>query len=680
MTAPVSIREEIETLRTQLHYHAHRYYVLDAPEISDAEYDRLFDRLAELERQYPETIAPDSPTQKVGGEPAAGFGEVRHHVPMMSLQKATTEQEFREFHQRLVRLLDGAVPSYVIEPKLDGLAVELTYRNGMLAIGSTRGDGTTGEDVTANLRTVRSVPVRLLGHENVLVDIRGEVVLRRRDFERLNRERLAAGEELMANPRNAAAGSLRQLDPKVTASRPLVFYAYGVGRCETPRLSTQLETLDFLRRAGFRVHPLARACQTVEDVIAAYAAIGDARGGLDEETDGTVIKVNEFSLQERLGAVSHHPRWAIAWKFPPQEETTIVEDIILQVGRTGIISPVAALQPVRVGGVEIRRASLHNEDELARKDVRVGDRVIVRRAGDVIPEVVQVVPGGQSPRSNPFQFPGKCPVCGAQTMREADSAFHYCTNLGCPAQIKERLAHFVSKAGVDIEGMGSRYIEQLVDRQVIRDVADIYFLDEKKLHQMDRMGSKLAENLLSAIDRARHPDLPHLIAALGIHGVGEHIARVLAEAFGSLDKIGSASTEDLQSVHEIGPIVASSIQQFFSLPETKNLLEKLKQGGVVFPVMEASPAAARPFAGKIFVLTGTLLSMTRDQAKEAIEGLGGRVTNSVSKKTTCVIAGTEAGSKLDKANVLGIPVWDEAEFLRQIKGRQDGRIGTVSKI
>ncbi|MBI3872504.1 MAG: NAD-dependent DNA ligase LigA [candidate division Zixibacteria bacterium] len=664
---PQAVRAEIEELRRQLRYHSHRYHVLDRPETSDSEYDRLFDRLVELEKQFPAAVTPDSPTQKVGAPPASAFGTVRHHVPMMSLQKVTDETEFLEFHQRLIRLLDGEEPAYVIEPKLDGLAVELTYENGVLTVGSTRGDGAEGEDVTANLRTVRSIPLSLFGKSPRTLDVRGEVILRRSDFARLNTERLARGEEPMANPRNGAAGSLRQLDSTVTAARPLVFYAYGIGRCEGLDLARQSAALEFLGQAGFRVHPLVRLCPSKDDVMAAHRSIGTQRDELDMDTDGTVIKVDDFKLQERLGAVSHHPRWAVAWKFPAQEETTIVEDIIVQVGRTGIISPVAILKPVRVGGVEVRRASVHNEDELARKDVRPGDRVIVRRAGDVIPEVVKVVPGGQSPRARPFAFPRDCPVCGAPTHRDPDSAFHRCPNPACPAQIKERLAHFVSKAGVDVEGMGYRYIEQLTDKEIIRDVADIYFLDKDKLNQMERMGPKLAENLLAAIDRARRPDLQHLIAALGIDGVGEHIARVLAKAFGSLEKIAAASIEELQAVHEIGPIVATSIQRFFAMPQTAQLLKKLKDGAMVFPVMAGQAAGPKPFAGQTFVLTGTLVAMSRAEAAAKIEALGGHVAGSVSRKTNYVVAGSEAGSKLDKARKLEITIWDEEEFLRRIK-------------
>jgi len=663
MLVPEATRKRALRLREELEYHAHRYYVLDSPEISDAEYDRLYDELVRIETEYPGLVTPDSPTQKVGITPSSAFGEVRHAVPMLSLGKVTTAGEFLEFHNRTLKLLKDSIPSYTIEPKLDGLAVELTFEDGRFVVGSTRGDGTKGEDVTANLRTVRSIPSRLRGTRTpLLIDVRGEVVLRKSDFERLNRQRLETGEEPMANPRNGAAGSLRQLDPRITAQRPLVFYAYGVGRCDGIALASQSETLDWLRDSGFRVHRLAGQCASTEDVIGAHERILAGRDELDEEIDGTVVKVNEYALQERLGAVSHHPRWAVAWKFPAQEETTIVEDILLQVGRTGIISPVAALKPVRVGGVEVRRATLHNEDELARKDIRVGDRVVVRRAGDVIPEVVTVVPGGQTPRSKPFKFPETCPVCGAGTIREEGSAFHRCTNLACPAQIHARLAHFVSKAGVDIEGMGDRYIEQLVDKGIIRDVADIYFLDREKLGQMDRMGDKLAENLLAAIERARHPELPKLIAALGISGVGEHIARVLAGAFGSIDAIRRATVEELQSVREIGPIVASSIHQFFALPETRRVLEKLERGGLVFPTFEKRQSGTQPFAGKTFVLTGTLSSMTRDEARAKIEALGGRVTGSVSKKTDVVVAGEDAGSKLDKARKLGIVIWDESEF------------------
>jgi DNA ligase (NAD+) len=667
MAVPKSVLKEIGELREQLRHHSYLYHVLDEPAISDAEYDRLYDRLAELEQQYPEAVTPDSPTQKVGAEPSKAFGQVRHHVPMMSLQKVTTAEEFLEFHQRVLRGLKGPEPTYTIEPKLDGLAVELTYEDGLLTVGSTRGNGTVGEDVTANLRTVRSIPLKLMGKSiPALIDVRGEVVLRRGDFERLNKQRLDAGEEPMANPRNAAAGSLRQLDPKITASRPLVFYAYGMGRCEGASPETQSETLDLIKGLGFRIHKQVRQCKSTDDVIAGHEALGEVRDGLDEETDGSVIKVNEYALQETLGAVSHHPRWAVAWKFPAQEATTLVDDIIVQVGRTGIISPVAVLKPVRVGGVIVQRASLHNEDELNKKDVRVGDRVIVRRAGDVIPEVVKVVPGGKEPRSKPFRFPKTCPECGAETLREEDSAFHRCTNLACPAQVKERLAHFVSKGGVDVDGMGGKYIEQLVSKGIISDVADIYYLDEEKLHEMDRMGDKLAENLLASIDKARRPDLPHLIAALGINGVGEHIARVLSRAFGSMDAIAEASAEQLEDVREIGPIVAKSIHQFFSLDETKTLLKKLRDGGVVFPTVTKGTETPQPFEGKTFVLTGTLESMTRDEAKARIEALGGRVAGSVSKNTDCVVAGEKAGSKLEKARKLGVEVWDEGQLLESL--------------
>ncbi|GAB4320397.1 MAG: NAD-dependent DNA ligase LigA [Candidatus Zixiibacteriota bacterium] len=668
MAIPKDVQEEINRLREQIRYHAHRYYVLDNPEISDAEYDRLFDRLVELERQYPDTVTADSPTQKVGAEPSGTFEPVHHHVPMLSLDKVTQKEQFLEFHNRVVRLLDGDEPTYTTEPKLDGLAVELTYEDGVLRVGSTRGDGRTGENVTANLKTVGSIPLRLLGKTVPrILDVRGEVVLGRKQFADLNRRREENGEEPFANPRNAAAGSLRQLDPQITASRPLVFYAYGVGRYEGIDLTTQHDALEFLKEAGFRVHRLVGLQTSTDDVIRAHEAIGEERPKLDEETDGTVIKVNEFAYQNRLGAVSHHPRWAVAWKFPAQEETTTVEDIIVQVGRTGIVSPVAVLKPVRVGGVEVRRASLHNEDELRRKDVRVGDRVIVRRAGDVIPEVVKVISTDTAKRGKPFQFPKKCPVCGAEVLREENSAFYKCTNLACPAQVKERLAHFVSKNGVDIDGLGGKWIEQLVESGTVSDPADIYFLTKDTLLQFDRMGDKLAQNLLDAIDRARHPKLHQLIAALGISHVGAHIARVLADKFGSIDAIAGASREELEQVNEIGPIVAASIHQFFSLKETRKLLEKLRQGGVEFEEVKRRTTEKRPLEGKIFVLTGTLPTLKRDEAKKLIEDAGGRVTGSVSKKTDVVVVGNDPGSKYEKALKLGLTIWDENNLIQQLK-------------
>ncbi|MBD3298845.1 MAG: NAD-dependent DNA ligase LigA [candidate division Zixibacteria bacterium] len=668
MAIPKKVQQEIDDLREQLRYHSHRYYVLDDPEISDAEYDRFFDRLVELENEYPEAVTPDSPTQKVGAEPSGTFESVRHHVPMLSLDKVTQEEEFLDFHKRVVKLLSGDEPTYTTEPKLDGLAVELTYEDGVLVVGSTRGNGTTGENVTANLKTVGSIPLRLMckKHPSTL-DVRGEVVLGRKPFAELNRDREKKGEEPFANPRNAAAGSLRQLDPQITAARPLVFYAYGVGRYDGIDLNTQSDALDFLKECGFRVHTLVGLRKSTDDVIAAHDEIGEKRTDLDEETDGTVIKVNEFGYQNRLGAVSHHPRWAVAWKFPAQEESTTVDDIIVQVGRTGIVSPVAVLKPVRVGGVEVRRASLHNEDEVRRKDVRVGDKVIVRRAGDVIPEVVKVVSTDKKNRAKPFQFPRKCPACGAEVVREEGSAFYKCTNLACPAQVKERLAHFVSNNGVDVDGLGGKWIEQLVESETVTDPADIYFLTKDKLLEFERMGDKLAQNLLDAIDQSRHPELHQLIAALGINHVGEHIARVLASEFGTIDALAEASKEDLESVNEIGPKVAESIHQFFSLSQTKELLKKLHRGGVEFPTVTKRSAAKRPFDGMTFVVTGTLPNLKRDEAKKLIEDAGGRVTGSVSKNTDVVVVGEDPGSKYDKAQKLDITIWDEKKLAKEAK-------------
>ncbi len=668
MAIPKKVQQEIDDLREKLRYHAHRYYVRDDPEISDAAYDRLFDRLVELEKEYPDAVTPDSPTQKVGAEPSGTFDPVRHHVPMLSLDKVTQKEEFLDFHKRVVKRLSGDEPTYTTEPKLDGLAVELTYENGILVMGSTRGNGTTGENVTANLKTVGSIPLRLLCQTYPsILDVRGEVVLGRKPFAELNREREKKDEEPFANPRNAAAGSLRQLDPQITASRPLVFYAYGIGRYEGIDLNRQSDALDFLKECGFRVHKLVGLRKNTDDVIKAHDEIGETRADLDEETDGTVIKVNEFDYQNRLGAVSHHPRWAVAWKFPAQEESTTVDDIIVQVGRTGIVSPVAVLKPVRVGGVEVRRASLHNEDDVRRKDVRVGDKVIVRRAGDVIPEVVKVVSTDKKNRSKPFQFPKQCPACGAEVLREEGSAFYKCTNLACPAQVKERLAHFVSKNGVDVDGLGGKWIEQLVESETVTDPADIYFLTKDQLLEFERMGDKLAQNLLDAIDRARHPELHQLIAALGINHVGEHIARVLASEFGTIDAIAEASKEDLEAVNEIGPKVAESIHQFFSLSQTKDLLKKLQKGGVEFPTVTKRSATKLPFDGMTFVVTGTLPSLKRDEAKKLIEDAGGRVTGSVSKNTDVVVVGEDPGSKYDKAQKLKVTIWDENKLTKEAK-------------
>ncbi|MBW2027994.1 MAG: NAD-dependent DNA ligase LigA [Deltaproteobacteria bacterium] len=663
------IVERVEELRDQINYHNYRYYVLDDPEISDAQYDRLFDELVALEKAYPELISEDSPTQRVGAAPLEAFETVRHSLPMLSLNKVLSETEFLDFHRR-VRELTGAKEEeimYTVEPKFDGLAVELVYVNGVFAQGSTRGDGIVGEDVTLNLRTVKSIPLRLLGKAAFpLIEVRGEIIMNKEDFEGLNRVREEAGEPIFANPRNAAAGSVRQLDPKITSTRPLGMYAYGIGRIEGKVLTNHWDTLVFLRKIGFKTSQYAALCHSVDQVKAHYEKILGLRNELPYEIDGIVIKVNEFALQEKMGELSRSPRWAVAWKFPAQEEYTRVKDIVVSVGRTGALTPVAILEPIRVGGVEVSRASLHNEDEVKKKDVRIGDTVVVRRAGDVIPEVVKVIVSNRRGDERTFSMPDRCPVCGSKAIRPEGEAIRRCTGIACPAQIKENLAHFVSKGAMDIDGLGPKLLEQMVDKGLIRDQADLYFLKKEDLMKMDRMGDKLAENILQAIDRSRRPSLSSLIYALGIRNVGQHLARVLARRFGSIDNLAKQGIDDLTLVDEIGPIVAESIHGFFRNPVNVKILEKLKRGGVVFPVEETCPRKETALSGRTFVLTGTLEAMTREEARRIIEAMGGRVSSSVSTKTDFVVVGRDPGSKYQRARNLGVRTLEEAEFRKMI--------------
>lgn len=673
MTVPEKVKREIADLREQLAEHNYRYYTLDRPIISDEEYDRLFDRLLELEDQYPETATPDSPTQRIGAPPLDSFKTVAHTMRMMSLSKVPTREELIEFDARLHRLLkDNHTPlSYTTEPKLDGLAVELIYEKGILVRGLTRGDGIRGEDVTANLRTVRTIPLKLRQDAPPpVIEVRGEVLIGKKDFEKLNRKRLSAGEELYANPRNTAAGAVRQLDSKITASRPLVFFAYGVGAYENVELPGQMQTLNYLRDNGFRINPHLRLCTTVNEVFDYYDTLLATREAEDFEMDGIVVKVDDYALQRRLGEVSRSPRWAVAWKFPAVEATTIIEDIIPQVGRTGAITPVAVLQPVRVGGVEVRRASLHNEDEINNKDIRIGDAVVVRRAGDVIPEVVKPIIERRSGKERKYSFPAACPICGSRVERAPGEAFHRCTGLSCPAQLKERITHFAAKGRMDIDGLGTKYIDQLVDLDLIKDPADLYFLTGDNLMKMERMGTRLAENLLAAIEKSRRPELSNLLAALGIPGIGEHLAEVLAAEFGSLENIMSTDRETLENTPEIGPIGAENIVGFFADANNRKVLKKLQDGGVAFPVAQKADIEGE-WSGKTFVLTGTLATMPRDEAKKSITARGGRVTGSVSKKTDVVVAGTDPGSKYDKAQKLGIMIWDEKDFLTRL-GEKNG--------
>ena len=665
------VKKKVQELREKINYHNYLYYVLDSPEISDAEYDRFFDELVELEKKYPELITPDSPTQRVGAPPLTEFTTVKHTLPMLSLNKVTTEEELSDFHRRVTELsgLPQFKIEYTIEPKFDGLAIELVYKDGTLVQGSTRGDGYVGEDVTRNLKTVKTIPLKLFSKKvsvPELLEVRGEIILTKSEFEKLNKQREKTGEPLFANPRNAAAGSVRQLDSKITRFRPLTSFIYGIGTVQGKKLATHYETILFLKELGFKISQDVRLCQSLDEVKDYYQKILARRDKLDYELDGIVIKVNDFDIQKKLGELSRSPRWAVAWKFPPQQETTKIKDILVNVGRTGALTPVAILEPVRVGGVEISRATLHNEDEINKKDVRIGDTVLVQRAGDVIPEVVMVIKNKRTGKEKKFIFPDKCPVCGSKVGRPQGEAVHRCTGIACPAQLKERISHFASKGGMDIDGLGYKFIEQMVDLDMVKDPADLYYLTEKDLmDKMERMGPKLAQNLIGAIQKSKNPDLPHFIFALGIRNVGEHLATVLARDFKSIDNLAKQSIEDLTLVFEIGPIVGESIYNFFHDNKNLKVLEKMKKAGVKFPEMKVK-AETTTLTGKTFVLTGALDSFTRDEAKRIIEEMGGRVSSSVSKKTDFVIVGKEPGSKLTDAQKLGIKTINEAEFKKLI--------------
>ncbi|MCL6556837.1 MAG: NAD-dependent DNA ligase LigA [Burkholderiales bacterium] len=674
MAAPREVAERVRKLRQEIAHHDYLYYVLNAPEIPDAEYDRLFRELQALEARYPELVTPDSPTQRVGGAPAAEFREIRHRVPMLSLNNAFTEEDVANFDRRVREGLGLERVEYNCEPKFDGLAISLVYENGVLASGATRGDGTTGEDVTANVRTIAAIPLRLYAtHPPRLLEVRGEVLMLRRDFEQLNREQREKGEKEFANPRNAAAGSLRQLDPKITASRRLTFFAYALGAVEGVRLPrTQSEVLDWLSSLHFPVTKDRRVVRGLDGLLAYYREMGSRRPTLPFDIDGVVYKVNELAAQEELGFVARAPRWAIAHKFPPEEEITQILDIDVQVGRTGALTPVARLKPVQVGGVTVTNATLHNEDEIRRKDIHIGDYVIVRRAGDVIPEVVSVVKERRPKDARPFRMPTHCPVCGSRVVRLEGEAVARCSGgLYCPAQRKQALLHFASRRAMDIEGLGEKLVDQLVDRGLVKTPADLYRLDLDTLAGLERMGVKSAQNLLKAIDRSRHTTLDRFIYALGIRNVGEATAKDLARHFGALEPLMQASQEDLMQVPEVGPVVAESIVQFFAEPHNRQVINELRRLGVSWEEGRAKGKKSVPgVAGKTFVLTGTLPHWTREEAREKIEAAGGKVTNSVSSRTDYVVVGADPGSKLAKATELGIPLLDE-DGLKRLLGEAE---------
>ncbi len=658
----------VNVLREEINYHNYLYYVLDSPEISDAEYDRLMRELASLEKLFPELITPDSPTQRVGAQPLKEFRPVSHTIPMLSLSNTETEEETTEFDRRIRRFLnvpEDQLIEYVAETKLDGLAVEVVYEHGRFTVGSTRGDGFTGEDVTLNIRTIKTIPLKLIKKHEAAperLEARGEVFIKLHDFREMNREREEAGESIFANPRNAAAGSLRQLDPGITARRPLDIFFYGIGEVTGKSFETHLDVLNALKKWGLKTNPLNELCHGIHEVIRYYKKIGDMRDSLGYEIDGVVVKVNNIRLQERLGNVARSPRWAVAYKFEPRQGDTRILDIQAHVGRTGILTPVAILEPVRIGGVTVSRSTLHNQDEVDRKDVRIGDWVLVQRAGDVIPEVVKVITTKRTGAEVPYRIPDKCPVCGSDVMRE--DVYYRCTGINCPAQLKERIRHFASRRAMDIEGLGEKLTAQLVDKGLVKNLSDIYYLTRDQIAGLDRMADKSAGNIIDAIEISKGRELSRVIFALGIRHVGEQLGKILARSFGTIEALMNAGTEELTTVETVGPEIAQSVVKFFSQKDNIREVGRLREAGVEFP-----PAIYKKegkLAGKVFVLTGTLKSFTRDEAKGRIESLGGHVASAVSKNTDFVVAGEDPGSKARKAKELGVKEINEDEFLKML--------------
>ena len=657
--------QRIFALRKAIEYHNSRYYQKDAPEISDAEYDRLMKELQDLESRYPDDELALSPTRRVGAAPLSKFASFTHLEPMLSLANAFDAEGIRDFDSRVRRLAKIERVEYVTEPKLDGLAVNLIYENGRFRRGATRGDGAVGEDVSQNLKTIVSLPLKMNNGASLpvpeLIEVRGEVYMEKEPFEKLNRRRAEEGEAPFANPRNAAAGSLRQLDPKITARRPLNIFFYGVGAAGNAAFADHWEILEALAAWGFTVNPLVRKVPDIDACIAYFEEIGSIRSGLAYDIDGVVLKVNSLEIQNILGSVSRSPRWALACKFPAEQAVTVIRDIIVQVGRSGTLTPVAVMEPVNVGGAVVSRATLHNEDEILKKDIRIGDTVLIQRAGDVIPEVISVLAGKRTGGEKEFRMPRACPECGSEVVRQANEAAHRCVNLSCPAQLKEHIRHFSSRGAMDIEGLGEKLSAQLFDAKLIADPADLYFLTKEQLLGLDRQAEKSAENLLNEIGRSRAPALDKFIFALGIRHVGERTARLLAEHFGNLDALRSADCEELTAISEIGPEIAQSILEFFAEAKNRTVLEKFQRAGL-------SPRALPPpvqagLRGKSFVFTGSLESMGRNEARTVVESLGGIVHSSVTGKTSYVVAGSDPGLKLEKARKQNITVISEEEFL-----------------
>jgi DNA ligase (NAD+) len=660
--------ERIAYLRKTIQYHNERYYQQDNPEISDQEYDALMRELQELEEKYPESFSESSPTRRVGAAPLTKFASFRHPSPMLSLANAFSTEEILEFDKRVKKLAGADAISYVAEPKLDGLAVNLIYENGVLTQGATRGDGTTGEDVTQNLKTISSLPLKLRKTSDAAVpsfiEIRGEVYMEKEPFRKLNQRRLEEGEEPFANPRNAAAGSLRQLDSRITARRPLNVFLYQIGEAKGISVTSHWEALKLLKAWGFPVNPLIEKKSDIQACLQYYKSIGEKRASLPYEIDGIVLKVDDLALQKKLGNVSRNPRWALACKFPAAQATTVVEDIQVSVGRTGILTPVAVMRPVNVGGVTVSRATLHNEDEVLKKDIRIGDTVVIQRAGDVIPEVVKVVLEKRTGSEKKFKMPEKCPECGADVVRIDGEAAHRCVNISCPAQIKEHIRHFASRGAMDIEGLGEKVSAQLFDAGLIHDPADLYFLTKEQLMVLDRQAEKSAQNLIDAVAKSKNPPLDKFIYALGIRHVGERTAKLLADRFGSIENLSNATMEELTAVNEIGPEIASAILEFFHEQKNRDVMKKFARAGVI--PLKKEIDSSLPLAGRSFVFTGALQSMGRNEAKALVESLGGTILSGVTKNTSYVVVGDEPGSKLAKAKAAGIKILSEEEFLKLV--------------
>lgn len=663
-------------LRAALHHHNYRYHVLDDPEISDAEYDAMFQELMRLESEFPQLARSDSPTVRVGAPPLAKFETAAHTIPMLSLDNGFADADILAFHERICKQIGNEKPLYTAEPKLDGLAVELTYENGRLIKATTRGDGYVGEVITENVKTIPAVPLVLEANDEQAVppfiEVRGEVFLEREGFEQLNLQRLEDGLPLFANPRNAAAGSLRQLDSRITAQRPLRIYFYGVGSVETPELDSHWNLLAYLKTLGFKINPLIQPQINIEQVLNYFHNLNSERHLLPYEIDGVVVKLDNLKDQIKLGSTTRSPRWAIAYKFQAVQATTKLESIDVQVGRTGTLTPVAQLKPVKIGGVTVSRATLHNEDEIRKKDIRIGDSLLVQRAGDVIPEVVKVLDDKRNGSEQIFKMPGHCPVCHAAVVREEGESAVRCVNAGCPAQIKERIKHFAAKGAFDIDGLGDKLIDQMVEKNIIVSFADIFELEQKIVAELDRMGVKSARNLLNAIVGSKNISLQRFLYALGIRHVGEYAARLLAERFHSLEKLSSASMQDLESIDGVGSKVANSLVTFFSRVENRDIIHRLLKNGVHIESPRSIRQSMEHLAGKSFVLTGALSGMSREQAKKMIEASGGRVISAVSRNTDYVVAGSSPGSKLRRAKEFGVRVIDESELQRLVEGTTAG--------